>query len=94
MPLLLFEAIAAFSLVIMFLHSKIFGETPVFSEFLFWIFNGIGIYYVALGSQIGDRSMIKSAFIIIIVSYGHYMSLMLDRIQDKKDKKEEEKEND
>jgi len=73
----------------MFLHFKIFGETPIFSEFLFWIFNLVGIYYVAFGTQIGDRSIIKSGVILVIVSYGHYLSLMLDRIHKKKKKKNE-----
>ena len=66
-----------------------FGSTPRFAPYFFWVFNISGFFFVAIGFKEQIMYVAKSGSFILFVSYVLIASYMRDQIPIHKNKKKE-----
>tara|TARA_Y100000294_G_scaffold12245_1_gene11137 strand:- start:24 stop:296 length:273 start_codon:yes stop_codon:yes gene_type:complete len=63
-----------------------FGSTPRFAPYFFWVFNPAGFLFVAVGFNEQILSLARGGGLLIFVSYVLLASSMIDQIPKNKNK--------
>ena len=65
-----------------------FGSTPRFAPYFFWVFNPAGFLFVAVGFNEQILSLAGGGGLLIFVSYVLLASLMVDQMSGNKNKRD------
>ena len=94
-PLVIMKIFADIVLFVTLYMTWMFGSTPRFAPYFFWVFNPSGFLFVAVGFNEQILSLARGGFLLIFVSYFLLASFMVDQMPKtklrKKDKNEENK---
>ena len=94
-PLVIMKIFADIVLFVTLYMTWMFGTTPRFAPYFFWVFNPSGFLFVAVGFNEQIPSLARGGGLLIFVSYFLLASFMVDQMPKtkhrKKDKDEEKK---
>ena len=89
-PLVIMKIFADIVLFVTLYMTWMFGSTPRFAPYFFWVFNPSGFFFVAVGFNEQIPSLARGGGLLIFVSYFLLANLMFDQI-DKQRSNEKEK---